>query len=327
VAFRRLLETARPTWTAYRPDLDGMRGLAILLVLIEHTATTREAYLLRIAPAMAGVTVFFVLSGYLITGLLAREQPIDLRNFYLRRAIRLGPALLVLIAAVALLSILGVSQVPWLPGVVSSLFYVTNWADVIGVPTGLLGHAWSLSIEEQFYLVWPLMMLLIPRRWLLPVAVVLAIGGCTLYVLGVGPVYYSTFTNGGAILAGCAIALADRPLPRIAGLLGIALIVVGAVILSQTMAVVGAVLLLVGPVEALVPIAPIGRRAYSLYLWSWPFAYLIGGVAALPFTLVAAELSYRFVERPVRQRLHGRFAPHRARVPGPRLIAGEQATG
>jgi peptidoglycan/LPS O-acetylase OafA/YrhL len=59
----------------------------------------------------------------------------------------------------------------------------------------------------------------------------------------------------------------------------------------------------------------------------WPFAYLIGGVAALPFTLIAAELSYRFVEQPVRQRLHGRFAPHRARVPGPRLIAGEQATG
>ncbi|HEX2754960.1 MAG TPA: acyltransferase [Candidatus Limnocylindrales bacterium] len=291
-----------------------MRGLAIVLVLIEHTATSPAGYLLRIAPAMAGVTVFFVLSGYLITGLLARERPIGLRNFYARRAIRLGPALLVLITAVVVLSILGRNPFPWQPGVISSLFYVSNWADVAGIPTGLLGHTWSLSIEEQFYLVWPVIMLTVPRRWLLPLSVGLAVSGCLLYFLNVGPVYYSTLTNGGAILAGCAIALAERQLPRIAGLLGIALIIVAAAIVSQALAVVGAVLLLLGPVDALIPIAPVGRRAYSLYLWSWPFAYLVGGAAALPLTIIAAELSYRLVEQPVRHRFHGRFAPHRGRM-------------
>ena len=299
--------------TRHRPDLDGLRGLAILLVLIEHTAFTGSSYLLPFAPGMVGVTTFFVLSGYLITSLLLREQPIDLRNFYLRRAVRLGPALLVLIVAVVVASIIGLNPFPWVPGVLSTLFYVSNWTDVAGVPTGLLGHTWSLAIEEQFYLLWPLAMILLPRRSLLPVATVLAVGGCLMYALNIGPVYYSTFTNGGAILAGCAAALAGRMLPRIAGLLGIALIVIGAFGWSQSLAVTGAVLVVLAPVDALLPIAPLGRRAYSLYLWSWPFVLLVGGPVALPLTLIAAELSYRLVERPVLSRFHDRLA---ARSPG-----------
>jgi peptidoglycan/LPS O-acetylase OafA/YrhL len=134
-----------------------------------------------------------------------------------------------------------------------------------------------------------------------------------MYALNIGPVYYSTFTNGGAILAGCAAALAGRMLPRIAGLLGIALIIIGAFGWSQSLAVTGAVLVVLAPVDALLPIAALGRRAYSLYLWSWPFVLLVGGPVALPLTLIAAELSYRLVERRVLSRFHDRLA---ARSPG-----------
>jgi len=313
--------------TKYRPDLDGLRGLAILLVLIEHTAIIGSSYLLDVAPAMVGVTTFFVLSGYLITGLLLRESQIDLRHFYLRRVSRLGPALLLLIAAVVGAATLHLNPFPWWPGVVSSLLYVSNWSNIAGIPTGLLGHTWSLAIEEQFYLLWPVTMILLPRRFLMPLSIVLAVGGCLMYALNVGPVYYSSFTNGGAILAGCAAALAGRVLPRNAGLLGVALIVVGAVGWSQMLAVIGAVLVVLAPIDALLPLAPLGRRAYSLYLWSWPIVLLAGGPAALPLTLIAAELSYRLVERPVINRYHARFASRGPQLAVPRFVPAESIWG
>ena len=153
--------------TARIPALDGLRAVAVAAVLLYH------AGLSRVRGGFLGVDVFFVLSGYLITGLLAREYlatgAVALRRFYHRRARRLLPALFVVLAAVCAYVVLR------LPGeaagfrgdATASLFYVTNWWFVAkgqsyfggtGRPS-LLMHLWSLAVEEQFYLVWPAFLL------------------------------------------------------------------------------------------------------------------------------------------------------------------------
>jgi peptidoglycan/LPS O-acetylase OafA/YrhL len=261
---------------------------------------------------MAGVTTFFVLSGYLITGTLLTEDRIDLRNFYLRRAIRLGPALIVLVVFAAAIGILAVRPWPWLPGTVASLLYVSNWAHIAGVDLGLLGHTWTLAVEEQFYVIWPVSMFLAPRSTLLPIAFAGAVGGTAMYALNVGPdAYHSTLTNGGALLAGSAAALARRTIAPAMGRVGVALIVIAAMFWSQSSAVLGAVLVVTTRIDALLPLGPLGRRAYSLYLWSWPLTMILGGVLALPLAVGAAEVSYRCVERPLVNRFRPRFAGRR----------------
>jgi peptidoglycan/LPS O-acetylase OafA/YrhL len=295
----------------HRPDLDGLRGLAIVLVLVEHSGVRDDgSHALPFSPAMAGVTTFFVLSGFLITTSLAAEQRIDLRNFYLRRVVRLGPGLAALVGVVALVGILSLWAHPWLPGVLGSAAYVSNWMQAGGTDLGLLGHTWSLAIEEQFYALWPLAMLVVPMRWLLPLATAGAITGCAMYAARIGPVYWSTFSNGGAILAGCVLALARPRLPRVAGPLGAALIAVGALFWAQPVVVIGAVLVIAMPIAAFLPLGALGRRAYSLYLWNWPLVLVCSGMPALPLTFAAAEASYRLVERPImrlyRERLTAR---------------------
>jgi peptidoglycan/LPS O-acetylase OafA/YrhL len=292
-----------------RTDLDGLRGLAIALVLVEHTGVDRVTLgqVLPFTPAMAGVTVFFTLSGYLITKGLLTEDWIRLRSFYARRAVRLGPALLVVVAFTVVLESTGLLARPWQPGVIGTLLYVSNWLHIAGVDLGGLGHTWSLAIEEQFYIAWPLILIVWPRRYLLPLAAAGAVAGCAMYWLGIGPVYHSTFTNGGALLAGCAMAIWGRTLPRWANSLGIALILVSALVWWQGMAVAGACLVVATTGSALLPLAAVGRRAYSIYLWSWPLVMIVGGPAALLPTLLVAELSYRLIERPIMARF--RSAP------------------
>ena len=289
-----------------RQDLDGLRGLAILLVLTEHTALS-DRYLLPFTPAVMGVTVFFVLSGYLITTLLMREERIDLRNFYARRALRLGPGLAAMLLVVGVVGI--ASGAAWIPAVVSALFYVNNLAHIAGIDTGLAQHTWTLAIEEQFYLVWPIAMILVPRRWLLPGAIGLAIAGSILFSTRSGSWFYSTLAHAGGLMAGCAAALARLRLPRMAGVVGISLIGSAALLWSQPLAIIGSILVITAPTDLLNPLGVIGRRAYSLYLWSWPLVVLVGGPLALPLTIAVAELSYRFIERPIRDRFHARLAP------------------
>jgi peptidoglycan/LPS O-acetylase OafA/YrhL len=301
---------------ARRTDLDGLRGLAIVLVLVEHTALA-DQYLLPFTPAVMGVTVFFVLSGYLITSLLMREERIDLRNFYARRALRLGPGLLALLAFVAVVGI--VTESAWIPGVVSAVFYVNNLAHTAGVDTGLAQHTWTLAIEEQFYLLWPIAMILVPRRWLLPAAIALAIVGSVVFTTRSGPWFYSTLAHAGGLMAGGAAALARVRLPQSAGAVGIALIGSAALLWSQPMAIIGAVLVISARTNLLNPLAVIGRRAYSLYLWSWPLVALFGGPAALPWTIVVAEACFRLIERPLLDRFHARLAPRFPSRPDQRL--------
>ena len=145
-------------------DLDGVRGLAILLVVAAHSGLPVRW------GGLSGVTLFFVLSGYLITSLLIREWDrwgsISLWRFWGRRALRLLPALLLLLALVPVpLWATGDERLWTYPtAALASLFYVNNWVRVAGTDLGLLNHLWSLSVEEQFYVVWPLCFIGI-MRW------------------------------------------------------------------------------------------------------------------------------------------------------------------
>ncbi len=159
-----------PRRLRYTPELDGIRGIAILLVVAHHTHAV-------LAPSAGwlpnggflGVDVFFVLSGFLITGLLLGEHErasrLHLLRFYGRRALRLLPALLALLAAYGVYAY--VTDLPGGPvrsGILAIGFYYSNWRvayTLRGAPG--LGGLWSLAVEEQFYMVWPLVLFVLLR--------------------------------------------------------------------------------------------------------------------------------------------------------------------
>src|SRR5215204_1561256 len=218
---------------SYSPGLDGLRALAVMAVLLYH------ADLGWMPGGFLGVEVFFVISGYLITALLLAEWHqkgrISLKDFWLRRARRLLPALYVLLVVT-----LGYSVV-FLPGEVAGLRddaiaavgYVTNWFLVLGRESyfesvgrpSLLQHLWSLAVEEQFYLVWPVVLAvglsvgasrLRPRRMLMVAlfgAGASAVAMAVLYAPGVDPsrIYYGTDTRATGLLCGAALAFLWSP--------------------------------------------------------------------------------------------------------------------
>jgi peptidoglycan/LPS O-acetylase OafA/YrhL len=144
----------------YQPALDGLRAIAITLVVCFHFFGLRGGYL--------GVDLFFVLSGFLITTLLLEERTrynaISFSRFYLRRALRLFPALWVFLAASLLVyAALGSGLRGQLKAVLLGFTYTTNLGVVTGHWDGRFGHLWSLAVEEQFYLVWPLVLVLVLR--------------------------------------------------------------------------------------------------------------------------------------------------------------------
>jgi peptidoglycan/LPS O-acetylase OafA/YrhL len=164
----------------YEPALDGVRGVAILCVILHHARLLPGGFL--------GVDAFFVLSGFLITSLLLQEwrthRTISLRLFYERRALRLLPALAALLAPALLVLVLmataggaGADELrPLAQGIGFGAFYLANFARATGLGLGALAHLWSLAAEEQFYLVWPIVLLVCLRRGASParVCVVLA---------------------------------------------------------------------------------------------------------------------------------------------------------
>jgi peptidoglycan/LPS O-acetylase OafA/YrhL len=209
----------QPWRLGHRPGLDGLRGFAILLVLADHSGIgiARSAGLL-------GVTIFFVLSGFLITTLLleerARHGRMSLRRFYWRRALRLLPALVVLLGVVVVLMSVAGRTDEIAGDVIPALFYFMNWTTVAGNNPGLLSHTWSLSIEEQFYLVWPVLLIGILALgrgrvgWVVGLLVVLILAAIGLrFLLWDGPgafyrVYEGTATRMDALAIGCLLAVA-----------------------------------------------------------------------------------------------------------------------
>jgi peptidoglycan/LPS O-acetylase OafA/YrhL len=209
----------------YAPGLDGVRAVAVTAVVIYHLGAT------WLPGGFLGVDVFFVLSGFLITSILLAEfgnrGRIDVKNFYLRRARRLLPALYAMLAGIVFVTAITTrGELHRLRGdVVAALTYCTNWTQILWNRSyfaqldrpSLLQHLWSLAVEEQFYLVWPLILvvyLTARRRWwsfAVTVALIMAstLWMAVLYQPGAEPsrVYYGTDTHVAPMLVGAAMAI------------------------------------------------------------------------------------------------------------------------
>jgi peptidoglycan/LPS O-acetylase OafA/YrhL len=320
--------TTRGPHLAYRPGLDGLRAIAVAAVFLYHSRID------WLPGGFLGVDLFFVLSGYLITSLLLVEwearNRIDLRRFWLRRARRLLPALVVVVlGSLILAAIFARGDLAKTRGdAVSSLLYYTNWHLIIanhsyfvrmGNPS-LLQHLWSLAIEEQFYLLWPLLLvpaLVLIGRKRLPMLVIAGVAASAtlmwlLYNPGGDPsrVYYGTDTRAFLLLMGILLALVwpaierlRRGLPLLE-LLGVSALV-GAVLLFLRMedfnptlyrggdlaAAFCFVVLIaavahpktgIGQALGVTPLRWVGERSYGIYLWHWPIILLMAGVNARP---------------------------------------------
>jgi peptidoglycan/LPS O-acetylase OafA/YrhL/glycosyltransferase involved in cell wall biosynthesis len=202
----------------YLPQLDGLRGMAVILVIVGHLLQFSKLQSIRLGEGLAqfGVMLFFVLSGFLITGILLRERlntnRVDLRAFYQRRVLRLAPALLVFLATMSVLKMTGaVRDVPWYEFAVCLLYVRNIWGR-----SSSLGHLWTLSMEEQFYITWPLLVARIRPAQLL----VLAIGLTLLcnvwrfvaidrawFDYNHGIFYLRPYFRFDSILIGCCLAL------------------------------------------------------------------------------------------------------------------------
>jgi peptidoglycan/LPS O-acetylase OafA/YrhL len=290
----------------YRPSLDGLRAFAVLLVFGVHTHP-------RLVPAGSiGVDIFFVLSGFLITTLLVEELDrrgrVSIGRFYIRRALRLLPALFALLAAVALWALLVAApdtRDSALREVLAAGSYTRNLTWWAHTPGTLLGHTWSLALEEQFYLVWPLLLTLClrPRRSSAWLALVFAGAFVVLSVLrtahfaGPGALFIG---RPEALLLGAALGLLRRDfgglwsgpaaarragpavLIGIAGLVAIAAWDPGddAFGIGYTVAALAAALLIFGLVTsheggfgrgfAWKPAVALGTISYGFYLWHLP---------------------------------------------------------
>lgn len=212
----------------YRPGLDGLRACAILIVMAGH-AWFPDIRAVNSMALFIGVDLFFVLSGFLITSLLLEEWSdfgrISLKLFYIRRALRLLPALLAVIIVSILFHWLMVSRAAAvdvaIDGVIA-LFYSANWAQALemGRPHMLLSHTWSLSIEEQFYLLWPITLIFLLKRagksprsllnWLLLLVFLSVVDRVLLVAAGAGfeRIRCGTDTRADSLLLGCALAAA-----------------------------------------------------------------------------------------------------------------------
>ena len=203
------------------PQLDGLRTLAVVLVLGYHVVRTEEIPVL--SGAFIGVDVFFVLSGFLITTLLLREHAssgrIDLRRFYVRRLWRLYPALVLVsvVAAAAFTvrpSLFGLDAGSPVESLVALAYGMSWWSglELTGGPY-LLGLTWSLSVEEHFYLLWPLLLIALLRRGaglrsVVLVAVLANAWPAVLWLTGADPdrLYYLPDSRFAQLLTGCALA-------------------------------------------------------------------------------------------------------------------------
>jgi peptidoglycan/LPS O-acetylase OafA/YrhL len=285
----RVGEAAHPSIT-YRPELDGIRAVAVLLVMAAHLGIAG-----LLGGGRMGYQAFFVLSGYLITTLLIREHArngrIDLRAFYVRRIRRLVPALVTMVGIVTALAFLAGRGGDVAYAALSSVLYVANWT-IPDDQLGLFGHTWTLAVEEQFYLVWPALVIL-AFRGRLGLAVALAAAAAAWILL---PAFW-------IIEVGClAAVIAERaslrlrmaPLAAAAATLVLCLAttpVDGA--LLTVAAVAAAVLVLDGSwltVKLLAPLAPLGRISYGVYLWHLPIVRVGLAISPVPFALTVPAL-------------------------------------
>ena len=316
--------------------LDLLRGLAIGLVMLRHTAP-------ELAPGagVVGVVMFFTLSGYLITGLLhdelERTGRVDLRRFYVRRARRLVPGLLVLVAGVVLVT-LTLDPLGDRSELGKTVLVALTWTGNLpfGHASDATFHLWTLATEEQFYLVWPALLAVGFAARRTGVAVGLAAAVCALACVGTvvwlwedPDLAYSLPTTWAlCFVIGAATRLhggrwSTGPKPTALALAGLAVLsvlplrgqAVTYLIGGPAIAILTAVLLIslreLATVEspALKGVVWLGTVSYAAYLWNYPLTLWLrphlgvaAGVTAAAGTLVLAALSWRYVERPVQSR-------------------------
>jgi peptidoglycan/LPS O-acetylase OafA/YrhL len=303
--------TPEPPLT-FRPDVEGLRGVAVLLVLLFHVG-------LPVPGGFVGVDLFFVISGFLITGLLLREHErtgrVSFGRFYARRIRRLLPAAAVIIVVTLAASMVVVGPLDrpevMADGAAAALSVVNvryalaegDYFAALLRPTPLL-HLWSLSVEEQFYLLWPALLFLVARgrrAWVgLTLAIVLAGSfAANLWLTDhtIAWAFYSLPTRAWQLALGGLIAVAATALRRIpwpllapAGWIGLGAIGASAILLGATpypgvyalAPTIGGVLLIAagearlgpGRLLSIPPLRWVGRISYSLYLWHWPILVL-----------------------------------------------------
>lgn len=309
------------------PSLDGLRALSITLVLLGHLSGTAGFFVNSYTLMMYsnfGVRVFFVISGYLITSLLIKEHErtgaISLRAFYVRRAWRIFPAAFVYVAIVTALRWHDLNRAE----LIAAATYTINY---LGEKSWLLGHLWSLAVEEQFYLLWPFAVAL---AWKERARVAAA-------VIGLGPIvriafYFAGLTAGNGkyfpavadcLAAGCLVAIFEPRLREYVRSRWFVLVPLATCLMPLThvwlkfywsaglsMMQIGIALSVLHCIERrywilnLRPVAWVGVLSYSLYLWQQPFLNRAGSsfMNTFPVNLAAALgaacLSYYFVERP-----------------------------
>lgn len=348
----------------YIKEIDGLRALAVIMVLAYHLKMPFAK------SGLLGVTVFFVISGYLITGILINEIEesggVDLKNFWLRRIRRLLPAVLSMAVVMIFVSAV-VNRVVFTKGcndLLSAVFGYNNWWQIFrkvsyfenaGAPSPFT-HCWSLAIETQFYLIYPILLILLSKarnRGKIFAAVTAVLAMISVVLMGVlyspdgdpSRVYYGTDTRAFSLLIGALAAIQKEyhiikvklrgKLWAVIGSISV-LILIGMMMLISSyssflyyggqaiVSVLAAfVVYAVTVSRSLLNIILgssilkwIGDRSYSIYLWHYPIIVLMSGgkratwwivILEVVLSVGVAELSYRFIETPVRHGIIGEY--------------------
>jgi peptidoglycan/LPS O-acetylase OafA/YrhL len=331
----------------YVPALDGVRGVAITLVVLFHTFKWPPG-------GFFGVDVFFVLSGFLITTLLIQEWQgegrIALRSFYRRRALRLLPALTAMLTAFTLqglvlyfLGLIGPAVFRrWWISDLSGLLYIQNFVKASASSNNIVGvgQLWSLAAEEQFYIVWPLALILLLRRGSRPRTIAMVAGGAALtvflhrieLVLTGAParwIFFSPTSRSDPIMLGCflgacyafglfksrhlRVAAYGAPIAACAGLVmvisqrNLSTLFPGLLVLELSTGIVLLATLsgssgIVATGLSWRPLVGLGKISYGIYVWHDLFLGLGRPYLVIPTILIAATLSYEYIEKPFLRR-------------------------
>lgn len=289
----------------YNPALDGLRAIAVLAVIEFHG----HWHWLGLQGSL-GVDMFFVLSGFLITSILLREEEaggIRLGEFYLRRARRLYPALITLTALM-----LAAGWITWKSaGIV--LLYLSDYI----APPDILGHTWTLAVEEHYYLLWPLLLPFVARMGRRNAVVLLALLYAAAFLWNIyqpfayrfGFRFDMTLTG---LLFGCLLAFLprDTKLPFVALALASLYTIASGPGHARAFAEAATACLIVLSYQTTIPFltrAPlvyIGRISYGIYLYHWPVQWLLRNTAegwqqlllVIVVSIACAALSYHTVE-------------------------------
>lgn len=348
----------------YIKEIDGLRALAVIMVLAYHLKMPFAK------SGLLGVTVFFVISGYLITGILINEIEesggVDLKNFWLRRIRRLLPAVLSMAVVMIFVSAV-VNRVVFTKGcndLLSAVFGYNNWWQIFrkvsyfenaGAPSPFT-HCWSLAIETQFYLIYPILLILLSKarnRGKIFAAVTAVLAMISVVLMGVlyspdgdpSRVYYGTDTRAFSLLIGALAAIQKEYHIIKVKLRGKLWAVIGSI---SVLILIGMMMLIssyssflyyggqaiVSVLSAFVVYAVtvsrsllniilgssilkwVGDRSYSIYLWHYPIIVLMSGgkraawwivILEVVLSVGVAELSYRFIETPVRHGIIGEY--------------------